>query len=262
MSNQTPNQFCPYCGGALNPGSKFCMGCGNDVSAFTAPASQPAQYMVNGQVQPVSEGMPVYNQQQDLSNPDNKKAFMKKFIIGILVSFVAFFAISMIVGILSDSSSVDFTKGEVKDGYYVNEWADIKFEITDDFPEGSKNAYAIFENNGMECGYVCYDTMTGKILVIGFGDAGKFSSEEMALENAMQGGLSALEEEGFDYEFSDTYKMDFGGNEFLCTEMEIDGVKFVVGVKKIDGKMVFFEVFAQEDTVEDFFESVEPFDAE
>lgn len=262
MSTQTPNQFCPYCGGALNPGSKFCMNCGNDVSAFTAANVQPAQYMVNGQVQPVSEGMPAYNQQLDLSTPDNKKSFLKKFIIGILVSFAVFFAISIIFSVISDKPSVDFTKGEVEDGYYVNEWADIKFEITDEFPEGSKNAYSIFEKNGMECGYVSYDSIGGKILLIGFGDSDKFTSEELALENAMQGGLSAMEEGGFDYEFSDTFKKDFGGNEFLCSEMELEGFKLIVGVKKIDGKMVFFEVFAEEDTVEDFLDSVEPFEEE
>ena len=49
--------------------------------------------------------------------------------------------------------SVPYTKGAIVDGVYINEWANIQFEVTDEYPE-TPSVYSTFETNVSDCGFV------------------------------------------------------------------------------------------------------------
>ncbi len=57
---------------------------------------------------------------------------------------------------LNGLSSSEYTKGEILDGVYTNEWAEISFEVTSEWPEGTAADYAEYNGDGTECGFISY----------------------------------------------------------------------------------------------------------
>ena len=144
-------KVCKKCGNVVNDDIKFCPECGDNMSAPVTPQNQftaennyqPRQYGV-----PEYEPMPVYNAPEEPQKP--KKSGFRRFLSVILKIFLAFFVVMLIAilsAVLSDdddklseysydnaviSNSIPFTTGEITDGVYTNEWANLKYTI----PEG------------------------------------------------------------------------------------------------------------------------------
>lgn len=157
------NIICPACGGGNPESTKFCMNCGNALQAPAQPPVQPQQPAVEQHTytpepqQPAVEQQP-YNYYQPAEEPKKMKTWVK-----VLIIVVAVFLIIGIVGAIF-GESIPYTKGEVKDGTYVNEWANIKFDI----PEGMKDkpASELDLEEGCELGYA--GTTEETDIVIGF----------------------------------------------------------------------------------------------
>lgn len=68
----------------------------------------------------------------------------------------------------SGDSGRIYTKGSVIDGVYVNNWASLQFEITDEWPAGEKEDIKAYEATNITCGLVAGDITAGKQLAICF----------------------------------------------------------------------------------------------
>ena len=194
------SKICSNCGNYADDSSKFCQLCGgnnfyqqNDTSSENEPISQNVlqtenstsnQYSYSGQNYNSNQfynGNQQSNMQYQNANysyinqpypnvqpiaPKKKLSTGKIVTIVIASLLVIVFVFSVVINYLSDG----YTKGEIVDGYYVNEWADIKFEITDNMKplsDEEKNKKFSF-SKGEECGFASFDTTTNEAIMIDF----------------------------------------------------------------------------------------------
>ena len=143
-----------------------------------------------------------------------------------------------------DVDSTPYTKGEIVDGSYINEWANIKYRITDDLPEGPKSLYSSYENQNTDCGFLASDGT--RQLVFAFEKLGSASADLTAgdyldlLEKRIVSEYGGL---GIDVSNQHRIKMKIAGENYDATVLNI---KFSVNkntvcqyicVRKIDNYM-------------------------
>ena len=143
-----------------------------------------------------------------------------------------------------DNDLTPYTKGEIIDGSYINEWANIKYRITDDLPEGPKSLYSSYENQNTDCGFLASDGT--RQLVFAFEKLGSASADLTAgdyldlLEKRIVSEYGGL---GIDVSNQHRIKMKIAGENYDATVLNI---KFSVNkntvcqyicVRKIDNYM-------------------------
>ncbi len=143
-----------------------------------------------------------------------------------------------------DNDLTPYTKGEIIDGSYINEWANIKYRITDDLPEGPKSLYSSYENQNTDCGFLASDGE--RQLAIVFEKLGSASADLTAgdyldlLEKRIVSEYGGL---GIDVSNQHRIKMKIAGENYDATVLNI---KFSVNkntvcqyicVRKIDNYM-------------------------
>lgn len=136
-------KYCKNCNSATEESSLFCSSCGGSEFNEAAQAQQPAQ-----PENPMGQ-MP-YNPDPSLVQKP-KKSVLSKVVIGVIIAAVCAFLVFAIVKI---ANTTPYTKGEVSDGAYVNEWANLKFDLGEDWVVGSSDEHKTVESEGVECGLV------------------------------------------------------------------------------------------------------------
>ncbi len=186
------NKRCKNCGANVPDNAKFCQVCGG--SDFIAADSEQEQMMNSNKTISVQSGYSQnqYNQQPPVGQiwqppvPQNKPKKKVGLIVGIVAAvLVVLAAIGAVAeNILkskgygyydsgigtadnsADNSSENYTKGEFDGSVYVNEWANIKFEIPEGFSEADSSEYSTVENSTTDCGiYFISDDKTGLIYI-------------------------------------------------------------------------------------------------
>lgn len=142
-----------------------------------------------------------------------------------------------------DYETVEYTKGYFDGTTYINEWADIKFDIPDGFVEGDDTMYASAETATADCGiyFVAEDAMSLIYICFEGLPAVPAYDEESYLDVAMPTLESQTE---IIYQTPDTYKIvDIAGNNYTAADCNFkngyyEGVQSFY-VRKIDDRMVF-----------------------
>ena len=162
---------------------------------------------------------------------------------------------------------VEYTKGEVVNGYYVNEWANIKFKITDEWPDTTATDGANYEDAKTETGFASVDSTQGKQLAIAFEDVSAYGddiTEEIYLD-AYENNLSAGFDSSVEYEVSERYTTKIAGETFHGVDVVITGaggsVTLSTFVRIQDGRAILFAVSSMSvSEIEDVLSSVETCD--
>lgn len=257
-------KVCKKCGNVVNDDIKFCPECGDNMSVPVTRQNQfennyqPRQYGV-----PEYEAMPVYNVPEEPQKP--KKSGLRKIFSVVLKIFLVLFAVMLIAilgAVLSDdddklskysydnaviSNSFPFTTGEIADGVYINEWANLKYTI----PEGYARLWdnevdylaegEIHENTGF------YLVNGGNVLALFFEnyDISLYYADtkdylEYLCDDEFKEDFAS---DGFEVEISDTKTMQSAEREFVYCHAKIfndEGYYYrSVFVTEIEGRMSF-----------------------
>lgn len=189
---------CLNCGTVLKETDNYCQRCGSSEAVYDN--SNNSEYVQQNygdyNSQPYQQfQQPVYNsgitndQQQNPYNPFPqtvaKKKKTGKRIATVFASIVIICIVSVIINVIfekngignssmindnSETSGYSYTGGTVGNGYYVNEWANIKFEITDEWPQLKEEDFnGTFESTyNEEIGFCSLNELNGKVFLVSF----------------------------------------------------------------------------------------------
>ncbi len=175
---------CNNCGKQVKDEDNFCRYCGSpDLSPDSQPDYSFYTQPENPAPQPYSNGYPPYGQEPQMPPVQPKKS-KKGIIIAIaaIVAFLVLFLIGFMLGkgstdinsITDDSDTaaetptIEYTKGTFDGTVYVNEWADIKFELPEGFTNADSEYYTENESETTDCGLFIISENSYGSLIIGF----------------------------------------------------------------------------------------------
>ena len=283
-------KVCPNCSNTVEDSAVFCDKCGtrfavqnnNPVNYTQQPTNQPnyvqqPQYN-NGAVQPQ------YQNVTPQTPPKKKNTGM---IIGIVAAVLVVLAIigsiaqkafqdqgygdgggnnstpSYNFGV-GDSSEDDddltsnndvsdvktYNMGSVEDGWYVNDWANMRFD-TNGWTDGSADEYASYDGDpNTECGVILNDATNGKQLVICFEKLNGPSAsvtESAYLDIITEGLEQQYADANLSCTVNDYFDTTIAGETFKTARITFEGSPLIqeFHVRKYDGYIVFVAVTAQ-----------------
>lgn len=178
---------CRNCDSMLNDSDRICSSCGNTTFYFEQDNNNEQQNQFITYVENVrgNRRRVVYETQ---SQPKEKGGKISKILSFIFAGFLLFLALGLMLDIINkrvENNSynnyieteqlVDYTKGSVVDGIYINEWADIKIDLNDGWVEGNIVEYEEIEDEYIYCGF--YGKKGVNTLTITFINTGDNSGE-------------------------------------------------------------------------------------
>lgn len=143
-----------------------------------------------------------------------------------------------------------YNKGSVVDGWYVNEWANIRFDTSGSWTDGSAEEYGVYEGDpNIEFGIILNDVINGKQLTISYEKligADVFITEEEYLDNFTSALKELYAEANLPYTIADYYDTTIAGEIFKTAKFTFDGSAMVQAfhVRYYDGYMIFMGVTA------------------
>ncbi len=233
-------KICPNCGNAVDDGANFCKKCGARVR------EQPA-------------------------TPSGKKKKSKGNAVGILVLVLLTLAV---IGSLSEKYLQDkdkdptdatqeagnaadlpteedsggFDKGRIDGGWYVNEWAELCFDMSG-WSEGDRSDYALYSGEGGIIGAVLKDDATGAQAVVGFEEldgTNRLITEEIYLDTGIDPIMEQFQDQGLTYTASEYIDTTVAGNPYKTVTFTVTEYGAVASLyaRKYDGYMVLLIVVA------------------
>ena len=157
----------------------------------------------------------------------------------------------------SSDNYVEFedTFGEVKDGYYVNEWAGFQFEITDKWPESELNDY---EATSAECVFYSNPTSTRSMEITSHKFAYLYTEDEF-----LDITTESFEEEADDYDLSikkSEYRdMTIAGETYRVAQITVENMmEYYICIREIDDYVIRIGIVAyDEDDITEVLDSFE-----
>lgn len=259
--------------------AKRCLGCGNvyenNVNFCATCGSQNFQNLDSSQVAGVQNPQQQYNYQQPVSQQQfNYQQPVQQYVepkkkknVGLIVGIIAGVLILLgIIGALAQNDleepeipdidimdsvvpDIEYTKGEVIDGYYINEWANIKFEITEDYPDNTEELRSMQENAITDCGFASGNLTdgSGRLFSIAFENLGwqanNYSTEEYM--NVLIDGLEeGYKEANVVYAVSETAEKTIAGETYKFISIDVGNGMLCqqICVRQIDEYMVVITV--------------------
>lgn len=273
-------KICSRCNAQVNVGVKFCPCCGssefreedpNETVLLTAednPYRQDANLQHSYSYQPFTGTYPAQPKKRGM-----KWWQILLIVVGVLAVLLIVFGI---IGVMHkggafnndlsysddyDVSSMDteddtftsYTKGEIVDGWYVNEWANIKFEITDDWPQSKSDVYDSLTDTYTDCGFASVDNLIGKEFIVFYEDISR-SLVEYDAEKYMEAAISNQKErcnnQGINAQFSDLRSTTIAGETycFSKTSFESNGVVLYICARILDQRAIVFMVSSTDES--------------
>lgn len=284
-------KVCPNCNNTVEDSAIFCDKCGTrfavQSNAQVNYAQQPNNQVNYTQQQyNYAANQPQY--QQPIQQPTQPKKKNTGMIIGIVAAVLIVLAI---IGSIAqkafqdqgygdggndytpsynfgtnDSSSNDdtssttdnnvsdvkaYNKGSMVDGWYVNEWANMKFDANSNWTDGSADEYGSYEGDpNTECGVILNDTANGKQLVICFEklNGPSASVTEAAYLDIITDGLKQqYSDANLTCNIADYFDTTIAGETFKTAKITFEEGPLVqeFHVRKYDSYMIFVAVTAQ-----------------
>lgn len=152
----------------------------------------------------------------------------------------------------NDSDIKTYNKGSMVDGWYVNEWANMKFDANSNWTDGSADEYGSYEGDpNTECGVILNDTVNSKQLVICF-EKLNGPSTSITEEAYLDIITSSLKQQYADASITcavdDYFDTTIAGEKFKTAKFTFDGSAMVQAfhVRKYDGYIIFVAIMAQD----------------
>ena len=157
-----------------------------------------------------------------------------------------------------------YTKGTITNGVYENEWADIKFTITSDWPEAEASQYENYETLNTECGFLSADPLFGKQLAFQFEDLSYYGKSYTAndyLDALKMQYENTFEQNGIDAYFEDYFDYTIAGKDYLTLLVQSEnGVILCSCVRILDDYAVVISASSSsEDEIVSVFSQIQPY---
>lgn len=150
------------------------------------------------------------------------------------------------------STAETYNKGSIVDGWYVNEWANMRFDTNGSWTDGSAEEYESYEGDqNTECGIILNDSDSGKQLVICF-EKLNGPSVSITEEGYLDIITSSLKQQYADANITctvdDYFDTTIAGERFKTAKFTFDGSTMIQAfhVRKYDGYIIFVAVMAQD----------------
>lgn len=154
----------------------------------------------------------------------------------------------------SDYNVNTYNKGSVVDGWYVNEWANIRFDTNGGWTEGSAEEYSSYEGDSKtECGIILKDSDNDKQLVICFeklNEPNVSVTEEEYLDIFTGSLKQQYEDVNITYIVDNYFDTTIAGETFKTAKFSFDGNTMIqtFHVRKCDDYIIFVAIMAQDNT--------------
>lgn len=265
---------CLSCGNEVSEQAVFCPKCGKKITVENVAVNQQGyntqqtygEQQVYGN-QPTSNINPAYlNPAMHGGMMPQMKRPVKKgmqwwhillIVLGVLFGVVLVGSVLItVVGIISESVESDkapYSEGEIVNGWYVNEWADIQFEITEEWPAADESVYKGYENEVTDCGFVSQNIISGSQLALLYEEVnGQIINvtEEKYLMICKENISKELDELGLNYEIGEAFEIKIAGETYKALKIDYaSGMLYqYICVRKIDEYMVSIIVSSMDET--------------
>ena len=136
---------------------------------------------------------------------------------------------------------IPYTKGEVRSGEYINEWAGFKFRIPSDYPEANISVYNSYNASlpSGEFGYISINDTSGKALSIGFENNPTNMTAEQVLNSTIKLTTAILEDIN-PIEYGKLETINICGEEYTSSTMHYPRTEIygITAVRIIDNKVL------------------------
>lgn len=145
-----------------------------------------------------------------------------------------------------------YNKGSVVDGWYVNEWANLRVDTSGSWTDGSAEEYASYDGTAnLECGVILNDKAAQKQLVICFeklNGPSALLSEDGYLDAFVTDLKQTYANANLTCTASDYYDTTIAGQTCRTVKITFDGMSTVqvVHVRKQDGYVIIVPIVAQD----------------
>lgn len=136
---------------------------------------------------------------------------------------------------------IPYTKGEVRNGEYINEWAGFKFRIPSNYPEAHSSIYQSYNAtlSSGECGYISTNGTSGNILGISYEDNPENKTAEEILNTTIKISTEELKYTN-PIEFGKFKSIYIGGEEYTSSTMYYTNTETygMTAVRIFDNKVI------------------------
>lgn len=145
-----------------------------------------------------------------------------------------------------------YTKGSIENGYYVNEWANLKIQTSGywaglNWDVGTDDAYASYQNASTDCGLILAERYAGYQVAIAFEDltaSNPSISESDYMDIVLDGLVSVYDSSGIECAVLSSYwSYELCGNSYLTGGVSLSAGETsfvqVFLVRKLDDHMIF-----------------------
>lgn len=246
------NRFCAKCGEAVKENACFCSACGTPVEntvqgvAPSAPKKSNALMWVIlsvGFVIAAVAATLVFMSFGDKGDKTGKKTQVQED----SVVFAEESEGAPPVSAVEDVTGAEYTKGSITDGAYINEWANLKFDM-EGFTEENEYSYQTFTTATTECGLVVNSDKVNQ-LVIAFEDLriyGGYYGEEEYMEALVSSFTSTVNSQGVVCTVGEQERITIGGSPYLAVRIILDDsvLNQYICVRVVEDRAVFIAVSA------------------
>lgn len=161
--------------------------------------------------------------------------------------------------------ALSYTTGEIVNGEYINEWANIRFPVSAEWPSSDQSVYDSMRSVNVECGFASMDNANYSSFILLFeniafaGDLDAKGYFDIALPKATR----AYDNAGIGYTVSDYYELTVAGESFVAADIIATAngmsVHQTYAARVQDGYVILFNTQAATPaTVTAFFNSITP----
>ncbi len=239
---------CKNCGRALSDDALFCSGCGgNDFAVGQAEyTSQDRQFSFT---------------------PTEIKGKIKAWqIIAIALGCIALIAAG-IFAVKNVLSAKSYTSGEIVENVYTNDWAELKYAISDNFEDFTAEDGQYYDDEYSDVGFVATRDRDGAYVTLSFQHLGNTRgySEREGMDDYLLGYDQEIKTEtGVTPTISQYFDYSVAGNDYTTAKIEVSGVGAEYHCIRFQGEYaIVISVFAtNEDEVKSILSNFEHYEAE
>lgn len=288
------NKFCRKCGRECKDYEKFCPNCGmnefvtddfeettilnhnsansnNEQTIKAAPPVQNPQQEHFQQYQPNSFNAGSNNTQLPQKKKGLKGWQIALIVVGVLILAVIGFVAektfqnegygsntasdnTFTIGKQNESGAISYSKGDVQDGYYSNEWANIKFKLTEEWPESDENVYSNYENRTTDCGFISLDELSGKQFAVQFEDLSAYVKSYSAndyLKAFAEQLNNQYKNNNIEFDISEIFDINIAGDKYSAIKTHIvhNGMCMYNCCKIVDKHAVIITVSSYDENI-------------